>query len=210
MRLVPYRLPEILAADSKRTVIIVEGEKDADKLWEADLVATTNPMGAGMCSVIYAEWLKGRPVLILPDNDSPGHTHAGNIASALHGVAKSVRVLELPELPEKGDVTNFFDAGGTAEELAKLARQVPEWEPSISPSVKTEKAADEPAVLQIIPVSSVQPKQVGWLWPRRIPEGKLTLIGGDPGLNQSQGGNYILERWQRHGRCKHQCVGSGL
>ena len=31
-----------------------------------------------------------------------------------------------------------------------------------------------------------------------------------PGLNQSQGGNYILERWQRHGRCKHQCVGSGL
>ena len=31
-----------------------------------------------------------------------------------------------------------------------------------------------------------------------------------PELNQSQGGNYILERWQRHGRCKHQCVGSGL
>ena len=29
-------------------------------------------------------------------------------------------------------------------------------------------------------------------------------------LNQSQGGNYILERWQRHGRCKHQCGGSGL
>ena len=29
-------------------------------------------------------------------------------------------------------------------------------------------------------------------------------------LNQSQGGNYILQRWQRHGRCKHQCVGSGL
>ena len=33
---------------------------------------------------------------------------------------------------------------------------------------------------------------------------------GEPPLNQSQGGNYILERWQRHGRCKHQCVGSGL
>ena len=33
---------------------------------------------------------------------------------------------------------------------------------------------------------------------------------GNPDLNQSQGGNYILERWQRHGRCKHQCVGSGL
>ena len=33
---------------------------------------------------------------------------------------------------------------------------------------------------------------------------------GSVRLNQSQGGNYILQRWQRHGRCKHQCVGSGL
>ena len=29
-------------------------------------------------------------------------------------------------------------------------------------------------------------------------------------LNQSQGGNYILERWQRSGSFHHQCVGSGL
>ena len=35
-------------------------------------------------------------------------------------------------------------------------------------------------------------------------------LGREGHLNQSQGGNYILERWQRHGRCKHQCVGSGL
>ena len=28
-------------------------------------------------------------------------------------------------------------------------------------------------------------------------------------LNQSQGGNYILERWQRRGSFHHQCVGSG-
>ena len=46
-------------------------------------------------------------------------------------------------------------------------------------------------------------------------EGVATLAGVAAGildcyLNQSQGGNYILQRWQRHGRCKHQCVGSGL
>ena len=29
-------------------------------------------------------------------------------------------------------------------------------------------------------------------------------------LNQSQGGNYIFRRWQRHCRCKHQCIGSSL
>ena len=40
-------------------------------------------------------------------------------------------------------------------------------------------------------------------------EGRVWVADGTR-LNQSQGGNYILERWQRHGRCKHQCVGSGL
>ena len=29
-------------------------------------------------------------------------------------------------------------------------------------------------------------------------------------LNQSQAGNYILQRWQRRGSFHHQCVGSGL
>ena len=33
---------------------------------------------------------------------------------------------------------------------------------------------------------------------------------GAENLNQSQGGNYILQRWQRQGRCKNQCIGSSL
>ena len=46
----------------------------------------------------------------------------------------------------------------------------------------------------------------GHPWQERLgPNDNLYLF-----LNQSQGGNYILQRWQRHGRCKHQCVGSGL
>ena len=44
----------------------------------------------------------------------------------------------------------------------------------------------------------------GWL------QGSVSDLADLVRLNQSQGGNYILERWQRHGRCKHQCVGSGL
>ena len=38
--------------------------------------------------------------------------------------------------------------------------------------------------------------------PRSLPPAQL--------LNQSQGGNYILQRWQRRGSFHHQCVGSGL
>lgn len=39
------------------------------------------------------------------------------------------------------------------------------------------------AVLQTF--ADVHPRSVQWLWPRRIPVGKLTLLAGDPGLGKS-------------------------
>ncbi|WP_437202243.1 AAA family ATPase [Planctomicrobium sp. SH664] len=40
----------------------------------------------------------------------------------------------------------------------------------------------EPLILRL---SDVQPELIQWLWPGRIPGGKLTLISGDPGLGKS-------------------------
>jgi hypothetical protein len=34
--------------------------------------------------------------------------------------------------------------------------------------------------------SDVQPEKLIWVWPGRIPEGKLVLVGGPPGLGKSQ------------------------
>jgi hypothetical protein len=34
-------------------------------------------------------------------------------------------------------------------------------------------------------LSTVKPERVEWLWPGRIPRGKLTLVDGDPGLGKS-------------------------
>lgn len=34
-------------------------------------------------------------------------------------------------------------------------------------------------------LSTVQPQRVDWLWPGRIPRGKLTILDGDPGLGKS-------------------------
>src|SRR5215207_5203867 len=34
-------------------------------------------------------------------------------------------------------------------------------------------------------LSDVEPEQVDWLWPGRIPKGKLTVLDGDPGLGKS-------------------------
>jgi hypothetical protein len=62
----------------------------------------------------------GADVVILPDNDEPGKKHAAFVASKLRGAAKLVRILELPDLPPKGDVADWIAAGGTLVQLHEL------------------------------------------------------------------------------------------
>ena len=125
-----YRLPELLQAAPYATVFICEGEKDCNALHDRGLIATTNPGGAGKWLPSMSEHLRDRNVVILPDNDDAGEKHADDVARALQGIAKSVRVLRLPGLPDKGDLSDWLAAGGTAEELERLAAGVDEPPPS--------------------------------------------------------------------------------
>ena len=127
VRLVPYRLPELIAADPGERVYIPEGPKDVDRLVGGGLVATTNPMGAKKWRPEYDEPFRDRHVVILADNDEDGRTHAQLVARSLFGLAVSIKVLEFPDLPEHGDVSDWLDAGGTPEELVALAEAAPAW-----------------------------------------------------------------------------------
>jgi hypothetical protein len=122
-RKVLYRLPELLAADPERPVFVVEGEKDVEACLAQGLVATCNPLGGGASKWLpqYGRHLRGRDVVILPDNDTTGHSHANGVARSLHRVARSVRILELPGLRPKGDVSDWFDAGGKPAQLLEMA-----------------------------------------------------------------------------------------
>jgi len=123
-----YRLPALLAADPATVVFIVEGEKDADRLISLGLLATTSPGGAGRWKAAYAGTFSGRDVVILPDNDSPGREYAERVARSLKGKARSVKVLPLPDLPEKGDVSDWLGQGGTKDQLLNLAEAQEPWE----------------------------------------------------------------------------------
>jgi putative DNA primase/helicase len=138
---IPYRLPELLAAPTTTTIYIPEGEKDVDALGSRLLVATCNPSGAqeapkngqpykGKWLPSFSEHVRGRNVVILPDNDAAGELHALDIQRKLTGIARSVRILRLPGLPPKGDVSDWLSAGGTAEELERLAADAPEPTPA--------------------------------------------------------------------------------
>jgi AAA domain len=119
-RRVLYRLPLLVQADPKRIVFVVEGEKDVDRLASIGLLATTNPMGAGKWLPEYAQALRGRHVVVIPDNDKVGREHADSVIASVLPVAASVRRLELPGLPDKGDVSDWLDDGHDRRDLEAL------------------------------------------------------------------------------------------
>ena len=77
VRRVPYRLPQIIRAVADgQTIVIVEGEKDADRAVADGYAATCCPMGAGKWQTTYGEFLKGAEVVIVADADDAGRAHA--------------------------------------------------------------------------------------------------------------------------------------
>jgi len=117
---IPYRLPEFM---KKKRVYIVEGEKDADALWEMGFAATTNPGGAGKWLEEFNEYFNDKHVRVIPDNDTPGQSHALNIAENLLPVAKSVKIIRLDVAKEGGDFSDWKAAGGTRDQLIEIAKQ---------------------------------------------------------------------------------------
>jgi putative DNA primase/helicase len=124
VRLVLYRLPELITSKNDDFVFIVEGEKDADRIVSLGQNATTNPMGAGKWRGLYNEHLKGKKIIILPDNDEPGRKHAQQVASSLYGTAAGIKIVNLSGLPEKGDVSNWLDSNeaNTIEKLMEIIK----------------------------------------------------------------------------------------
>ena len=118
---VPYELPRLLdAIKDGRPILITEGEKAADAIIALGGVATTNAGGAKKFQDEHAVFFKDASVAVLSDNDKVGREHAKLVASKLAGVAKRVRIVTLPGLPEKGDVVEWIGAGGTLEQLEAL------------------------------------------------------------------------------------------
>jgi len=120
---VPYRLPQMLAAIKEgKDILVLEGEKDCDNAEKIGLVTTTFSGGAGKWREEYSKWFKEAKVICIPDNDSAGRKGMDLIASELMIVAKSVLWLELPDIPEKGDLSNWLSI--ESNDLDKLNTMV--------------------------------------------------------------------------------------
>ena len=107
-RPVPYKLPELIASGNA-PVLIAGGEKDVDNLRALGFTATCNHGGEGKWWPELTPYLKDRRVFILCDNDEQGEKHQEVVGAALNGVASEIRVVRFPELPAKGDVSDFIE-----------------------------------------------------------------------------------------------------
>lgn len=125
VRIVPYRLPELLADIALgHSVFVVEGEKDVDNLRRRGVPATCNPMGAKKWWPEFNRIMAGADIVICGDNDGPGREHVALVARNLRPVVKRLRVLDLastwPEIEESQDISDWFSAGHELERLEAL------------------------------------------------------------------------------------------
>lgn len=181
-----YRLPELIesiAAD--RVIYIVEGEKDVDNLVALGYAATTSPMGAGKWRDEYAPLLADARVVILPDNDEAGHDHALTVAESLVKTGARVQIVALPNLPPKGDVSDWLAAGGTPAKLDEYVGQSAPWK--LGDPMPLPPAPPKFKLLTIADLRNLPPMEwlVGEEGSGMIPAAALLAIFGAPGAGKS-------------------------
>lgn len=126
VRLVPYHLPQLIAAAADdRIVFVVEGEKDVETLERHGIAATCCAMGAGKWKPLYDKYFDDVDIVICGDNDAPGRRHVRQVARHLVPTARCVRILDLksvwPEIQESDDISDWFERSGKgAPELLEI------------------------------------------------------------------------------------------
>jgi len=172
---VPYRLPEVIKADE---VLIVEGCKDADNLFNLGFTATTCPMGAKAWKPEYNKYLKGKAVVVIPDNDEAGRKHMEKVADSLIGKVKSLKWIDLPGIPNKGDVSDFIDTFDpkerAVEELCKMIEGAGPYKPRA-------KRITQFTAAELRSMVFPEPR---WAVPDILPEG-CNILAGKPKTGKS-------------------------
>jgi len=173
-----YRVDELPTAGS---VCVCEGEKSADCAWSIGLATVTSAHGSNAADKTDWTPLAGRDVVILPDNDPAGEHYAKDVARILLRLnpPARVKVARLPDLPPGGDIVEFDAEIGAEADATKAAVE------EIVANTPLTDAVDVVGGPMLVLMSDIEPREVRWLWPGRIPLGRITLLVGRPGEGKS-------------------------
>jgi len=129
-----------------------------------------------------AQWFKGKELIyILEDNDEAGRGHTAKITAALAGIVPSIAVVRFPDVPDKGDISDWLELGGTKKLLLARAAQAL-------------KESREQRQLESVCASSIEMQVYDWLWADRFAIGEIGLIVGMPDEGKGQMLAYIAAR----------------
>jgi hypothetical protein len=161
-----------------------EGEKDCDTLGLNALPAFTfGGTGDGLPDGAL-EYLRGRHIVVLADNDRGGRDHAVRKAALAYSVAASVKVVEFPELPPKGDVTDYLKSA-SSDDLQRRVSAAHFWTPLPEPSGgRSRKGEWRGSVITARDLKQKNFAPVRYVVPGYIPEG-VTVFAGKPKIGKS-------------------------
>lgn len=185
--------------DQGGTIVLAEGAATALSIFEATGLPVVAAMSAGNLTAVGIELRKRFPkarLVIFADNDPPGLKHATEAAHASGGL------IAVP--PKEGDDANDLYAREGAEAVrVALDRAVPppkvlngaEGAQFLNVSIfggdehlreETRREEDRPVPLYVRSAADIEPRSVSWLWPERLPLGKLVVFAGEPGTAKSR------------------------
>ncbi len=181
-----YNLPSLAEADE---ILIVEGEKDCETAKGLRFTPTSLPDGSASRWVdSYAPHFRDKRVVVIPDNDEPGKAYVQRIAKALHGRVASLKVVELPDVPPKGDLTDFIEGLSDADErLSLIFEGTREWSPE-SPEVTEAPtgATDRGLPLTILRDLFAEPEEnVTWVVDGLLQASGFSIVGAKPKTGKS-------------------------
>jgi putative DNA primase/helicase len=179
-----YNQPRVVTAN---VVAVCEGEKDADTVAQCGLWAerTTLRM-ATTCNFdgawkpgekpkwlpAYNVYFAGKFVVVFADNDENGETWAQAVAQNAHPYAHTVKIIRLPGLPAKGDVSDWL-GNRTAKELEVEIAKAPNWRPASVSRLY-------PMFQDAVQFAAEAETTVDWLIDGIVPRAGNGIIAGHP------------------------------
>ena len=169
---VPYHLPELIKAD---TVLFVEGEKDVHTAESFGFMATTTSSSTSWKPGM-AKWFEDKNVFLIPDNDDPGRKYMEKVGVDLHGVANTLKWINLPHRGREGfDLTDFAERfKGPRSVNSRLRIYISRTRPYIPKG----------APISAKEIMNMKFPKIKWAVPDILPEG-LSILASKPKIGKS-------------------------
>ena len=174
------------------TVILVEGEKCAQALIDCGLCATTAMNGA-KAPLAKTDWspLKGKHVILWPDNDKVGHAYADSLIGHLQalGVASLARISIPDDKPKAWDAADAVEEGMDIQAFLQTQRQeialvdTPDSQMLVVPAFTAGQLMED-----------TRPLPDDLIAPRILTPGGLLVFGGAPKVGKTD----LMLSWLAH------------